>query len=205
MGRIIANTFVSLDGVMQAPGGPDEDRSGGFRHGGWVMPFFDEEGGAVIGEEIGRLDAMLLGRGTYDIFASYWPHMPADDPVAGPFNGRPKFVVSDTLASPTWRETTVIRRRDTVAEVEKLRRTYGETQVHGSARLLPWLVDHGLVDELRLWVFPVVLGTGKKLWLEGARAARYRLADARSFKTGVVRMRYEPSGVPEYGSATLET
>ncbi len=168
MRKLVAGTFLTLDGVMQAPGGPDEDRDGGFRHGGWLVPFFDEKFSAIMTEWTKRADAFLLGRKTYEIFAAYWPKAtdPADE-IATALNTRPKFVASRTLAKVDWSNSTLLK-GDVAGEVAKIKaQEGGEIQVHGSGNLLQILLRHDLIDTLRLWLFPVVLGTGKRLFGEG--------------------------------------
>jgi dihydrofolate reductase len=206
MPKLVVTSFVTLDGIMQAPGGPREDRSGAFLHGGWVMPFADEGFGAAILEIVGRIGALLIGRGTYEIFAAHWPKItdPAD-PIAAPFNRIPKYVASRTLERPEWKGTTVIR--DVPAEVERLKRgdLQGELQVHGSPGLLQTLLAYELVDELHLWQFPIVLGTGKRLFGTGTIPAAFELVRSRPIGgKGVVLSTYRPSGRPGAGDASVE-
>jgi dihydrofolate reductase len=183
MRKIIVLTFLSLDGVMQAPGGPEEDTSGGFRYGGWAVPYFDEFVGQIMGEQMGQPFDLLLGRKTFDLFASYWPHHPEDG--AG-INNATKYVASTTLTGHEWQKT-VILNGDIVAEIQKLKRQEGpDLQVHGSSQLIQTLLDHDLVDEFWLKVFPVTLGSGKRLFGEGSRPAAYTLADAKTSPSGVM-------------------
>ncbi|WP_017236850.1 dihydrofolate reductase family protein [Streptomyces sp. SS] len=201
MATLSLTQFLTLDGVVQAPGGPDEDRSGGFEHGGWSVPFGDEDFGRRVDEIFARPTAFLLGRRTYDIFAGYWPKQtdPAD-PVATKLNALPKYVASTTLTSADWEGTTVLR-GDVVEEVAALKeRTNGEIQMHGSASLARTLLDHDLIDTLHLHVFPVVLGTGRRLFTDGVRPTAFRLTDARTTGAGVALHTYELVGRPEYGS-----
>jgi dihydrofolate reductase len=203
MGKLTATSFVSLDGVMQAPGGPSEDRSGGFAHGGWVIPLFDDALGGFMVEVFGRAGAFLLGRGTWQIFASHWRRVtdPAD-PIAGPLNRLPKFVASRTLQRADWAGSTIVR--DVAGELERLKGTTpGELQVHGSPGLLQSLLREGLVDELDLITFPVVLGGGKRLFEGGAAPAAFELAGVRTTAKGVVAATYRRAGKPVYGDATL--
>ncbi|WP_306316216.1 MULTISPECIES: dihydrofolate reductase family protein [unclassified Streptomyces] len=193
---------ITLDGVIQAPGGPEEDPSDGFPHGGWSFPFFDEELGAYNAELLGRADAYLLGRRTYDIFAAYWPLRtdPADT-IAGPLNSRPKYVASRTLKSADWAGTQIIGGSDLVKDVTALKeRPGGELQIHGSAALAAFLLGHGLIDTVRLLTCPVVLGTGKRLFTDRVLPATFRLAESRAFAKGVVFSTYELAGRPTYGT-----
>jgi dihydrofolate reductase len=204
MGMLVVGTFVTLDGVMQAPGGPDEDRDGGFEHGGWTVPFFDEELGEQMVELIGRTDAILLGRKTYDVFIQHWPHVGDEDPIAAKLNSAPKYVVSRTLDSADWQNTTVLRGelRD---EIPQLKEQHDEVQVPGSASLIQSLLREDLVDEFSVLVFPIVLGTGKRLFGEGTIPRSMRLVETKTFPTGVALHRYERVGAPEYGAVGLET
>jgi dihydrofolate reductase len=205
MGTLTIATFMTLDGVMQAPGGPDEDRDGGFEHGGWSFPYFSEDMGEVIDDAIAKAGAILLGRRTYEIFAASWPTFPdEDDPVASRLNTLPKYVVSTTLDEADWEPTTIIR-GDVPAEVAKLKEQYaGEIQVHGSARLAQTLHTHGLIDEYRLFIEPVVLGAGKQLFEPGAAPTALRLVDARPMGKGTVLATYQPAGAPTYGEFQME-
>ncbi|MEU5918479.1 dihydrofolate reductase family protein [Streptomyces sp. NPDC047141] len=201
MATLSLTQFLTLDGVMQAPGGPDEDASGGFEHGGWSVPFGDEDFGRRITEIFERPTAFLLGRRTYDIFAGYWPKRtdPAD-PVASKLNGLPKYVATTTLDSADWAGTTLLK-GDVAGEVAALKeRLDGEIQMHGSAGLARTLLDHDLIDTLHLHVFPVVLGTGRRLFTDGVRPTAFRLTDARTSSTGVALHTYERTGRPAYGS-----
>ncbi len=184
MGKVVVGTFVTVDGVMQAPGGPEEDRAGGFEHGGWLVPFFDDAMGQLIDEWTGAADALLLGRKTYEIFAAHWPRMPADDPTAAKLNSVPKYVASRTLDSVEWQNSTLLHGDVAQAVAELKERVEGEIQVTGSGDLIQTLLTADLVDEYRLWVFPVLLGTGKRLF-GGTIPRALRLADTRTFATGV--------------------
>jgi dihydrofolate reductase len=194
-------TFLSLDGVMQSPGGPEEDPSGGFTQGGWLVPYADQDMGRFVGEWFGKAEAFLLGRRTYDIFVAYWPHQTdPNDPVASRLNLLPKYVVSTTLEKPDWQDTTVIS--DNVVEaIAKLKeRPGGELQVHGSGTLARTLIDNGLVDEYRLWVYPVVLGEGRRLFGDGVTPTALSLVEVRTTSTGVAVHVYRPAGKPGYGT-----
>jgi dihydrofolate reductase len=205
MPRLVVTSFVTVDGIMQAPGGPQEDRSGGFLHGGWVMPLFDDALGAFMTGVFDRAGAFLLGRGTYDIFASYWPKVtdPAD-PIASRLNRLPKYVASRTLTRSDWGGTIFVR--DVPPEVERLKRgdLPGELQVHGSPGLIQTLLAYELVDELNLIQFPVVLGTGKRLFGPGAVPTAFQLVASRATPKGVVISTLRPSGRPAAGDATVE-
>lgn len=200
MSKLVVTTFVTLDGVYQAPGGPDEDRTGGFEQGGWLAPHFDEEGGAVMGEVFERAGSFLLGRKTYEIFASYWPHVTDENhPVASRLNALPKYVASRSLEKAEWQGSTIIR--DVPTEVAALKEEPGgELQVHGSGDLVHSLLEHRLVDVLNLLVFPVVLGAGKRLFPEGVAPTGLRPTESRMTGSGVVITSYEYAGEPEYGS-----
>jgi dihydrofolate reductase len=197
MRRLIVNAFVSLDGVMQAPGGPDEDPVGGFTHGGWAVNYWDDE-------MMGRMAAperpyeLLLGRGTYEIFAAHWPY--AEGPIADLLNGTRKHVASTTLERLDWSNSTLIP-GDVAEYVGALKREDGpEIQVHGSPGLIQTLLRHDLIDELRVWTFPVVIGTGKRLFGDGAVPAALRLLDNAVTATGVTIGIYEPAGEIDSGS-----
>ena len=199
--RLTLNSFLTLDGVMQAPGGPQEDTDDDFEHGGWSFPYGDQESGAAIAGWFANADAFLLGRRTYEIFSSYWPSVTdPDNPVAAKLNAMPKYVVSRTLRSLDWEGSSLLD-GDIVARVNKLKERPGnELQVHGSGALAHTLIDHDLIDEYRLLFFPLHLGTGKKLFRDGARAAALRLTSTRTTGSGVVIATYEPAGPVRYGS-----
>jgi dihydrofolate reductase len=190
---------------MQAPGGPQEDTSGGFAHGGWLVPFADEDMGRIVDRQFATADAFLLGRGTYEIFASFWPSVtdPADG-VATALNTLPKYVVSTSLTSPSWAGTTIVG-DDVVARIRQLKDAPGrDLQVHGSAGLTQTLIRHRLVDEFRLWVFPVVLGTGKRLFADGTVPTGLECVATESTSTGVAVHTYRPTGEPRHGEFSLE-
>jgi dihydrofolate reductase len=199
--RIVVTTFLTLDGVMQAPGGPDEDRSGGFDHGGWLVPFADEDMGKLVVEWIGRADGFLLGRKTYEIFAAWWPRATdPSDPVARALNTLPKYVASRTLDKVEWNNSTLLR-GDVVEEIKKLQSRPGrEIQVHGSGGLAQTLIQNDLVDEYRLWNFPVVLGRGKRLFDEGTVPTTLELVDSRKTGAGVTIHAYRRAGEMQYGT-----
>ncbi|MDT9682763.1 dihydrofolate reductase family protein [Streptomyces sp. TRM76323] len=201
MAQLTLTTFLSLDGVMQAPGGRDEDRSGGFDYGGWLVPFADEDMGRFVNEVFGRADAFLLGRRTYEIFASYWPRVTdPDDPVASRLNNLPKHVVSRTLQKAEWNNSHLVE-GDLVQAVARLKEGPGrEVQVHGSARLAQGLIAHGLVDALNLLVFPVFLGRGRRLFPDGGTPIAFELTDHRTTSTGATVQTYRPTGPARFGT-----
>lgn len=204
MRKLVVGSFLTLDGVMQAPGGPDEDRDGGFPHGGWLVPYFDEKFGQIMTEWTKRADAFVLGRRTYEIFAGFWPDVtdPTDE-VATALNTRPKFVASRTLDKVDWSNATLIE-GDAAREVAMLKaQPGGEIQVHGSGNLLQTLLRHDLIDTLRLWQFPLVLGTGKRLFGEGTVPRSFRLVDTQRNTTGGVLHVYERAGDPQYGEVAI--
>jgi dihydrofolate reductase len=204
MRKLVVGTFLSLDGVMQAPGGPNEDREGGFQHGGWLVPYADEKFGEIMTEWTVSAGAFLLGRKTYEIFAGSWPNSTdPDDKAAEALNSRPKFVASRSLARLEWNNSLLLK-GDVVSEVAKLKAMEGgEIQVHGSSNLLQTLLKHDLVDAMRLWLFPVVLGTGKRLFGEGAIPAGFRLVESKFNATGAVLHVYERAGALRYGEVEV--
>jgi dihydrofolate reductase len=201
MRKIIATAFVSLDGVMQAPGGPEEDPTGGFALGGWTFPYFDQALGAAMGEIFGRPFDLLLGRKTYDIFAAHWPHVSdPNDPIAGLFNRVTKYVASRGKPKLTWQNSQLLG-ADIAASLKKLKSEDGpDLLVQGSSDLLQTLWKHGLIDELTVLIFPVVLARGKRLFGEGAIPAALTLVKSQSYPTGVVVARYQPAGGVKTGS-----
>ena len=203
--RLTLHTFLTLDGVMQAPGAPDEDRDGGFEHGGWSFPYSDQDFGEAIAGWFAHAGAFLLGRKTYEIFSGYWPKVTdPDDPVASKLNTLPKYVASTTLGSVDWHNSSLLE-GDLAAEVARLKEGPGdELQVHGSGGLAQTLIDHDLVDEYRLMYFPVHLGSGRKLFRDGAKPAALRLTRSRTTSTGGIIATYEPAGPPRYGSFALD-
>lgn len=204
MRKLVVGTFVTLDGVMQAPGGPNEDREGGFRHGGWLVPYFDEKFGEIMTEWTTRAGAFLLGRKTYEMFAASWPKStdPADESAMA-LNIRPKFVASRTLDTVTWNNSHLLK-GNVAEEVAKLKvQEGGEIQVHGSSDLLQTLLKHTLIDTLRIWQFPVVVGTGKRLFGEGTIPSSFRLVDTQQTATGAVLHVYERAGGLKYGEVEV--
>lgn len=204
MGKLVVQTFVTLDGIMQAPGGPDEDRDGGFEHGGWSVNYWDEMMGKVMDGYMQQTDAILLGRKTYEIFAAYWPHAGEEDPTAAKLNNSPKYVATRTLDHADWKNTTLFR-GDVAREVTELKsKVGGVISVPGSSNLIQTLLENDLVDELQIWIFPVVLGTGKRLFDHGTVPAGLRLVDTKVASTGVTIQTYERAGKIEYGSFGLD-
>lgn len=185
---------------MQAPGGPDEDTSGGFRYGGWTFPYFDEFMGKVMGKQMDEPFDLLLGKKTYDLFAAFWPNQPATDPAAAVLNRAAKYVVSDRPAQLSWEHSTLIE-GDVVAKIQKLKAEDGPAlQVHGSSNLLQTLLKNDLVDELWLKIFPVTLGSGKRLFGEGTMPAAFELMTCETSPSGVIIASYRRAGDIQTGS-----
>jgi len=203
--KLTTVTNVSVDGVMQGLGGPEEDTSGGFERGGWALPLFDDEAGAFLGQVFQRADAFLFGRRTYEIFAGYWRLIEdPDNPIASALNARPKYVASTTLTDPEWVGTTVLS-RDVAAQIRELKATSeGELQVHGSGELIRWLLTHRLVDELVLLTYPVVVGQGTRLFPDTGPDIALDLVESRATSGGVTIQVYRPTGRPEYATATTD-
>jgi len=204
MRKLIVSEFLTLDGVMQGPGSPDEDREGGFEHGGWQMPYanFDEDQMRIIGEAIAATDAYLFGRKTYEIMAAHWPNQPDTDVFAATLNGRPKYVVSRTLSEPLgWRNSTLIK-SDVAQTIRRLKEQPGRNiSVLGSGELVQTLIRHDLVDEFSLMVNPLVLGNGKRLFREGLSPKVMRLADSKTSRNGVLMLTYQPVEAAVAGQA----
>jgi dihydrofolate reductase len=203
MRELIANTFVTLDGVMQAPGGPEEDPSGGFEHGGWSFGYWDEQMERAMGESMSKPFDLVLGRRTYEIFAAHWPH--SDDPAAEPLNRATKHVASTTRKELEWENSKLIE-GEVPDGVRALKEEDGpELQVHGSANLIQTLLEHGLIDEFRLYIFPLVLGKGKRLFDGGTVPAGLELASSQVSSTGVIIATYRSGAEIKYGSFAAET
>ena len=193
MRKLIVSTFLTLDGVMQAPGGPEEDESGGFAHGGWSVNYWDEQMGQVMGEAMSTPFDLLLGRKTYDIFAAYWPNAP-EEADAKPLNDATKYVVSRGRPTLEWTESVLIE-GGAAEGISALKQEDGpELQVHGSGNLIQTLLCHNLVDQYNLWVFPLVIGSGKRLFSDGTVPSALKLVDSKVSTTGVVMGTYEPAG-----------
>jgi dihydrofolate reductase len=203
--KLTTVTHVSADGVMQGLGGSDEDRSGGFERGGWAPPLFDDEAATFLGQVFQRADAFLFGRRTYEIFArswgtGSWGENQGDNPVSVALNTRPKYVASTTLTDPQWADTTVLS-GDLAAAIGELKaKPPGELQVHGSGNLIRWLLDNQLVDEITLWVYPLVLGQGTRLFPDTGPDIALELVDSRTTPSGLTIQAYRPTGRPQYAT-----
>jgi dihydrofolate reductase len=204
MGQLVVTEFVTLDGVAQAPGGPDEDREGGFAYGGWQAPLVDDvtDAGDVF-EHAQRMDALLLGRKTYDIFAGYWPTAPDEIPFTALLNEVPKYVASRTLASPlAWQGSTLVADAD-AASIKALKERHDEIHVIGSLDLVQTLLRLRLVDRLHLWMYPVLLGDGKRAFAGGTVPTALRLTESVTHSNGMLQLAYESIGEPTVGDLTL--
>jgi len=200
MRKIVVLSFISLDGVMQAPGGPEEDASSGFKYGGWTVPYSDEFTGRLMGEQMSMPFDLLLGGKTYEIFAGYWPKQDPAHPVASPFNKATKYVVSRHRPNLVW-ENSVLVDGDVVQKLKDLKAQDGPMlQVHGSGNLIQTLLKHDLVDELWLKVFPVTLGSGKRLFAEGTMPAAFELIESQVSPSGVIFASYKRAGEVKTGS-----
>jgi dihydrofolate reductase len=202
MRKLVVSTFLTLDGVMQAPGGPEEDPTGGFTHGGWSVNYWDDLMGAEMGKAMSKPFDLLLGRKTYEIFAAHWPH--SDEPGAAELNSARKYVASKTLDKVEWSNSILIE-GDVAEQVARIKEEDGpEIQVHGSADLIQTLLRADLVDELRLMIFPLVLGSGKRLFADGTVPAALKLVDSKTSSTGVILSTFARAGEIEYGSFALD-
>jgi dihydrofolate reductase len=199
MGTLIVTEFVTLDGVAQAPGTPDEDRDGGFTHGGWQEPLADEVSGNVMFEQAKSMDALLLGRRTYGIFADYWPNAPEEIPFTGLLNGVPKYVASRTLAEPLGWEGATLLGAPVADGVAALKDRHDEIHVIGSLDLVQSLLQFGLIDRLELWLYPVLLGSGKRVFANGTVPTTLQLVESVTYPSGTVQLTYDTVGVPTYG------
>jgi len=205
--KLTTTTNITLDGVLQGLGAPDEDRRGGFERGGWAAPLFDEETATALGQIYARADAFLFGRWTFEVFAGSWgaiKEIPPDNPIALALNTRPKYVVSNTLKDPKWAQTTVLS-GDVAAAIGELKaRPGGDLQVHGGGTLIRWLLENNLVDEINLLTYPLILGQGKRLFPESGRDVALALIQSRPTPSGVIVQTYRPKGRPQYQKATIE-
>ena len=200
MGELVVTEFVTLDGVAQAPGGPDEDRDSGFVHGGWQAPLVDQESGSAMFEHARSMDALLLGRKTYAIFADYWPTAPDEIPFAGLLNRVPKYVASRTLTGPlTWQGSTLVT-GDFVERITAVKERHDEVHVIGSLDLVQSLLRFGLVDRLNLWLYPLLLGNGKQVFADGTVPTALRLTESVTYPNGTLQLAYETAGTPTYGN-----
>jgi dihydrofolate reductase len=198
MRKIVVLMMISLDGVMQAPGGPEEDTSGGFQYGGWTAPYSDESFGPILQKELSVPFDLLLGRKTYEIFAAYWPKQTGF--IADPFNKAKKYVVSDKAADLTWKESVPIQ-GEVTAKIKALKKEDGPVfHVWGSSVLLQTLLKNDLVDELRLRIYPVTIGSGKRLFAEGTIPAAFRLMDSHALPSGIILANYKRAGKLKTGS-----
>ena len=204
MGQLIVTEFLTLDGVAQAPGEPEEDREGGFTHGGWQAPLLDEGSGADMFEQARSMDALLLGRRTYEIFANYWPRAPEEIPFTSLLNGVPKYVASRTLAGLlAWQGSTLVA--EVLAEsITALKERHDEVHVIGSLDLVQSLLRFGLVDRLNLWLYPLLLGSGKQVFADGTVPTALRLTEWVTYPNGTLQLAYETAGVPTYGNLAIE-
>jgi dihydrofolate reductase len=197
MRKIIVLSFITLDGVMQAPGGPTEDTTGDFKYGGWTVPYFDDFLGQVMSEQMGKPFDLLLGRKTFEIFASYWPHH--EEEGAG-INKATKYVVSNTLTKHEW-ERSVFLKGNVADEINELKQQDGpDLQVHGSGNLIQTLLEHDLVDEFWLKIFPVALGKGKRLFDKGTIPAAFTLTESKTSPSGVIIASFKRAGEVKTGS-----
>jgi dihydrofolate reductase len=204
MGMLIVTEFVTLDGVAQAPGGPDEDRDGGFAHGGWQAPYLDPEASNAVYAKAEHMDALLLGRKTYEIFAGYWPTAPEEMPFTGLLNRVPKYVASRTLEGPlSWRGSTLLD-GDLAAAIRELETRHDEIHVIGSLDLVQSLLRLELVDRLQLWMYPLLLGSGKRVFADGTVPTALRLTEAVTAPNDTLQLAYEKAGAPTYGDLAGE-
>lgn len=203
MKKINVMAFMSLDGVMQAPGGPEEDIENGFSHGGWSFGYWDDKMGEVMGQMLFADYDLLLGRKTYDIFAAHWPYAPDEDPIGKKFNAITKYVATSDPDSLKW-ENSVALAGDVVADLRRLKAEDGpDLMTQGSTELIQTLINHDLVDEYRIWTFPVVLGGGKRLFKDGTKAGSLKQISQQSFETGVSFTVYRPDGAVKAGSFAM--
>lgn len=202
MRKLVTITFVTLDGIMQAPGGPEEDDTGDFKWGGWSVNYWDDMMAQAMGENFAKQPELLLGRKTYQIFAAYWPNA-KDEPGADNLNNAKKYVASRTLDTVDWNNSILIK-GDVVQEISRLKGLDGpELQVHGSSNLIQTLLKHYLIDELQVWIFPVAVGNGKRLFGDGTNPSDFRLLDSKTSSTGVMIATYEQSGELKTGTFAL--
>jgi dihydrofolate reductase len=203
MGKLIVTEFVTLDGVAQAPGEPDEDRDGGFAYGGWQAPLLDQESGNAMFEQAENMDALLLGRRTYEIFANYWPNAPEEIPFTGLLNRVPKYVASRTLSGPlAWQRSTLLD-GDLADSIAAMKERHDEIHVIGSVDLAQSLLRLGLIDRLNLWLYPLLLGSGKHVFGDGTTPTALRLTQSATYPNGTLQLTYETAGLPTYGNLAV--
>jgi len=199
VGKLIVTEFMTLDGIAQAPGRPDEDRDSGFAYGGWQAPLVDEASGEAMFAAASDMDALLLGRRTYEIFAGYWPNAPQEMPFTELLNRVPKYVASRTLAEPLGWNGSSLLTGDLAAAITDLKDRHAQVHVIGSLDLVQSLLGAGLVDRLSLWQYPLVLGTGKRVFADGAVPTALRLTDSVTYPNGTLQLTYETAGAPTFG------
>jgi dihydrofolate reductase len=204
MGKLVVTEFMTLDGVAQAPGGPDEDRDGGFAHGGWQAPFGDEQSAGAVFEQATTMDALLLGRKTYEIFASYWPAASEEIPFTGLLNRVPKYVASRTLSGPLAWHGSELLAGDLAESITEVKARHDEVHVIGSLDLVQSLLRLGLVDRLDLWQYPVLLGSGKRVFADGTVPTALHLTESVIYRDGTLQLTYETAGGPSYGDRAVD-
>ena len=205
MGKLIVTEFMTLDGVAQAPGAPDEDRDGDFGYGGWQAPLVDQESGRAMFELVRTMDALLLGRRTYEIFSGYWPTAPDEIPLTGLLNGVPKYVASRTLSGTlSWRGSTLLT-GDLAESITAVKERHDEVHVIGSLDLVQSLLRLGLIDQMNLWLYPLLLGRGKQVFSGGTVPTALRLLRSITHPNGTLQLTYEAHGEPTYGTLVDET
>ena len=200
MGKLIVTEFMTLDGVAQAPGAPDEDREGGFPYGGWQAPLERPDSDGVVFDEAATMDALLLGRKTYEIFADYWPQAPDEIPFTGLLNGVPKYVASRTLIEPLGWQNSHLLSGDLTESVADVKERHDEVHVIGSLDLVQSLLRLGLVDRLNLWQYPILLGQGKRVFAEGTVPTVLDLTESKIYRNGLLHLIYKPTGTPAFAS-----
>jgi dihydrofolate reductase len=204
MGRLVVTEFMTLDGVAQAPGAPDEDRDDGFTHGGWQAPLGDQDSGAAIFEQAKTMDALLLGRKTYEIFAGYWPNAPQDMPFTALLDRVPKYVASRSLTGPLAWHGSELLAGDLAASITDVKARHDEVHVIGSLDLVQSLLRLGLVDRLDLWQYPLLLGSGKRAFAEGTVPTALHLTGSVIYPNGILQLIYEMAGIPTYGDLSAD-
>lgn len=204
MGKLVVTEFMTLDGVAQAPGGPDEDREGGFTYGGWQAPLLDQESGGAVFEQAKTMDALLLGRKTYEIFANYWPIAPQEIPFTGLLNRIPKYVASRTLTGPLAWHGAELLAGDLAESIIEVKARHGEVHVIGSLDLAQSLLRLGLVDRLHLVQYPLLLGSGKHVFADGTVPTALHLTESVTYSNGTLQLTYETAGLPTYGDLAVD-